>query len=53
MSRGETDEPHEPLNYVPNPKHKEPWQRGRRGSLCPREIDGEHIPSAGRKTLPC
>ena len=20
--------------YVPNPKHKEPWQRGQRGSLC-------------------
>src|SRR4051812_4103726 len=26
------------LRYVPNPKHEEPWQRGRRGSLCPREI---------------
>jgi len=23
---------------VPNAKHKEPWQRGRRGSICPREI---------------
>ena len=22
-------------------KHKEPWQRGRRGALCPREIDSE------------
>jgi hypothetical protein len=21
-----------------NPKHKEPWQRGRRGSLCPRDL---------------
>lgn len=20
--------------YVPNPKHKEPWHRGRRGALC-------------------
>ena len=26
------------LVYVPNPKHREPWQRGRRGSLCPKEI---------------
>jgi filamentous hemagglutinin len=26
------------LHYVPNPKHDEPWQRGRRGSLCPKEI---------------
>jgi hypothetical protein len=23
------------LIYEPNPKHKEPWQRGRKGSLCP------------------
>ncbi len=23
------------MQYEPNPKHKEPWQRGRRGSLCP------------------
>lgn len=27
--------------YVGNPKHKEPWQRGRKGSLCPREITRE------------
>jgi hypothetical protein len=26
--------------YEPNPKHKEPWQRGRRGSLCPPMEDG-------------
>ena len=26
------------MEYVANPKHKEPWQRGRRGSLCPTEI---------------
>ena len=38
MSQGATNEP---LNYVANPKHKEPWQSGRRGSLCPREIDRE------------
>lgn len=24
--------------YEGNPKHKEPWQRGRRGSLCPPEV---------------
>ena len=23
------------MKYEPNPKHKEPWQRGRKGSLCP------------------
>lgn len=26
--------------YEPNPKHKEPWQSGRRGALCPRDADG-------------
>jgi hypothetical protein len=26
--------------YESNPKHKEPWQRGARGSLCPRDADG-------------
>lgn len=24
--------------YEGNPKHKEPWQPGRRGSMCPRSI---------------
>lgn len=24
------------MRYEPNPKHKEPWQRGKKGSLCPR-----------------
>lgn len=24
--------------YESNPKHRDPWQRGRRGSLCPRDI---------------
>lgn len=28
------------MKYEPNPKHKEPWQRGARGSLCPRGADG-------------
>jgi hypothetical protein len=25
--------------YEANPKHKEPWQSGRKGSLCPTRID--------------
>jgi hypothetical protein len=29
--------------YEPNPKHKEPWQRGARGSLCPRDADGPEL----------
>ena len=29
------------MEYQGNPKHKEPWQRGRRGSLCPPEVTGE------------
>lgn len=29
------------LRYTPNPKHKEPWQPGRRGSLCPSDIGRE------------
>ena len=24
-----------PMRFEPNPKHTEPWQRGRKGSLCP------------------
>ena len=23
------------MRYQPNPKHKEPWQPGRKGTLCP------------------
>jgi len=30
------------MRYESSPKHKEPWQRGRRGVLCPREFDAEH-----------
>jgi hypothetical protein len=30
-----------PLKHEPNAKHKEPWQRGARGSLCPRGVDAE------------
>jgi len=29
------------LVYESNPRHKAPWQAGRRGSLCPREITVE------------
>ena len=29
------------MRYEGNPKHKQPWQRGRRGSLCPGSIDRE------------
>jgi hypothetical protein len=29
------------VNYESNPKHKHPWQPGRRGSLCPVEITPE------------
>jgi len=27
------------LLYEPNDKHKKPWQRGKRGSLCPKSVD--------------
>ena len=26
------------MEYESNPKHSDPWQRGRRGSLCPKEV---------------
>ncbi len=29
------------MRYRGSPKHKEPWQPGRRGSLCPAEIGAE------------
>ena len=28
------------MEYESNRKHSEPWQRGRRGSLCPKEVRG-------------
>lgn len=31
------------LVYRPNPRHKHPWQPGARGSLCPREADGDAL----------
>ena len=27
------------MRYERNYKHKQPWQRGRRGSLCPADMD--------------
>jgi hypothetical protein len=35
--------PGEHLKYEPNAKHKEPWQRGARGSLCPEGADGPEL----------
>jgi hypothetical protein len=26
------------MRYEPNPRHKEPWQPGAKGTLCPRDI---------------
>mgnify|MGYP001573316294 CR=1 FL=1 len=28
------------MRYEANPKHKEPWQQGRKGSLCPKDLEG-------------
>jgi hypothetical protein len=36
----------ESLVYEANPKHKEPWQRGARGSRCPRDADGPALLAA-------
>jgi hypothetical protein len=34
--------------YESNPKHKEPWQRGLRGSLCPKDADGPALLAASQ-----
>ena len=26
------------MKYESNPKHREPWQRGKRGGLCPKNV---------------
>ena len=31
--------PDHQMRYESNPKHSDPWQRGRRGARCPRDID--------------
>lgn len=36
------------LAYEPNPKHKEPWQRGARGSLCPKGVDAPGLLAESR-----
>ena len=36
------------LVYEPNPKHKEPWQRGARGSLCPPDAVGPALLAASQ-----
>ena len=33
--------PNHQMRYESNPKHSDPWQRGRRGARCPRNIDVE------------
>lgn len=32
--------------YESNPKHKEPWQRGAKGSLCPKDVDAQALLAA-------
>jgi hypothetical protein len=34
--------------YESNPKHREPWQRGARGSLCPKDADGPALLAASQ-----
>ena len=29
------------MRYESNPKHSDPWQRGRRGARCPDNVDAE------------
>jgi hypothetical protein len=41
-----------PPVYEPNPKHKESWQRGARGSLCPEHADGPAL-FAASEVDPC
>ena len=33
----------ETMIYKGNPKHKEPWQHGRKGALCPKEFPVEIV----------
>lgn len=50
MARDGTEETAAPENeaplYEPNPKHKEPWQRGAKGSLCPIGVDASTLLAA-------
>jgi len=38
--------------YEGNPKHKEPWQPGRKGSLCPADIGAERARMLLREAVP-
>ena len=40
MIVGQAHDDGRPMEYESNQKHSAPWQRGRRGSLCPREVRG-------------
>jgi len=40
------------MTYEGNPKHKEPWQTGRRGSLCPRSIDARMAQQLLEESVP-
>ena len=31
------------MQYESNPKHSEPWQRGRKGSICPPGLDPQAL----------
>lgn len=43
--KGVMPEEEAPL-YESNPKHKEPWQRGAKGSLCPKNVDAPALLAA-------
>lgn len=38
------------MRYEGNPKHKEPWQPGRRGSLCPKELSQAQVEALLRES---
>ena len=40
------------LVYESNAKHKAPWQAGRRGSLCPREVTAEQAQKLLSTSIP-
>src|SRR5712691_5801185 len=48
VAAGTTEGEAQPLRYEPNPKHKEPWQRGARGSICPPDADGHALLAASQ-----
>ncbi len=40
------------MRYAGNPKHKEPWQPGRRGSLCPTDLNLETVQKLLEDSVP-